>query len=378
MRTVQKLLWLFLFCCVAVASGDAAPDRDGDRVISGVGVVAPDGSICHGMAVVVNAEGQVSGVIPADQADPALIDLIAPEGSVITPGLHDLLGALGATGALTAGTLLLDPDLRAADAFDSTDPHLEDAAAHGILHTTIAAVPRGLLNGNTATFLCQGGAPGAQLGEGKPYYALAETALDSSREPTSRVAMVASWKDWLATSDKSEQVPGILYCPDAIDLRQTLDIGWSELPVMVHSGDARSPVERLAGRDALLIVGPFLEGGDAAQVRTAVRAAQAGVELAFSGGLPLLPADHLRRSAAIAVAAGLDAEAARRALFSNPARACGVSSIGIIEPGARADLVLFSTDPLDPAAKVIQIWRGGQRTRVATPPGVISDLEVPR
>ena len=69
MRTVQKLLWLFFFCCVAGASGDAAPDRDGDRVISGVGVVAPDGSICHGMAVVVNAEGQVSGVIPADQAE---------------------------------------------------------------------------------------------------------------------------------------------------------------------------------------------------------------------------------------------------------------------------------------------------------------------
>ena len=118
---------LLLLRCRCI--GDAAPDRDGDRVISGVGVVAPDGSICHGMAVVVNAEGQVSGVIPADQADPALIDLIAPEGSVITPGLHDLLGALGATGALTAGTLLLDPNLRAADAFDSTDPHLEDAAA---------------------------------------------------------------------------------------------------------------------------------------------------------------------------------------------------------------------------------------------------------
>ncbi len=365
-----------LLCCIFTLVA-ATPLAGADRVISGVGVVGPEGSISPAMAVVIDQDGQVSAVIPADQVDPTMVEIKAPNGSVITPGLHDLLGSLGATGALAAGTKLIDADLRAADAFDSTDPNLEKAARNGILHTTIAALPRGLLNGHTATFVCQQGASARPLGPGKPFYALADSALNSSREPTSRVAMVSMWKEWLATSDASEQIPGILFCPKPLDLRQSLDIGWSELPVLVHSGDARSPLERLAGRQALMVVGPFLEGGDAAQVRSAVKASAAGVELAFAGGLPAGPADHLRRSAAIAVAAGLDADAARRALFSNPARACGVSSIGLIEPGARADLVLFSADPLDPAAQVLQIWRAGKRLRVAAP-GKISELEVPR
>ncbi len=376
MRSFRNLPWLLLLTCLSASSGDAALHPGGDSVISGVGVVAPDGSICQGMAVVVSGEGRIVAVIPADQIDPAMVQMNAPEGSVLTPGLHDLLGSLGATGELTAGTILIDSELRAAAAFDPTDPRLEDAARHGILHTTIAARPTGLLNGTTATFLCKSGGLGEQLAQGKPYYALAQTALNRSRQPTSRAAMVSMWRDWLANSDKSEQIPGILYCPDAIDLRQSLDVGWSELPVMVHSGDARSPVDRLAGREAMLIVGPFPEGGDRAPVRTALQAAQVGVELAFSGGLPAASVNHLRTSAAIAVAAGLDADAARRALFSNPARACGASEIGIIEPGARADLVLFSADPLDPAATVIQVWRGGERMRVAAP-GVVSDLEVP-
>lgn len=376
MQSTRILLWLILAAVCAVSVG-ANLFAGGDSVISGVGVVAPDGSICQGMAVVVSGEGQILAVIPADQTDPEMIQLKAPEGSVITPGLHDLLGSLGATGALRAGTVLIDSELRAADAFDPTDPRLDDAARHGVLHTTIAAVPATLLSGTTATFLCKSGGRAQQLAQGKPFYVLAQTALDSSREPTSRAALVSMWKEWLANSDKSEQVPGILYCPEAIDLRQSLDVGWSELPVMVHSGDARSPLGRLAGREALLIVGPFVEGGDPASLRAAIRAAQMGVELAFQGGLPAASADHLRRSAAIAVAAGLDADAARRALFSNPARACGADGIGIIEPGARADLVLFSGDPIDPGTTVIQVWRGGERVRVAAR-GTVSDLAVPR
>lgn len=395
MKEVRLLLPLLLGLFVTVCSATSLLALESDTVISGVAVVGPDGSICPDMAVVISAAGVIQGVIPADQVDPALHPMVMPEGSVLTPGLHDLLGSLGASGALEAGTKVWDPELNPADAFDPTDPLLDQVAKHGVLYTTIAAVPRGLANGVTATFLCKSDSKAHSLDCSKDYYALASSALNSSREPTSRAAMVAKWKEALfydgqTSSHMLRRNSGILYCPEAIDLRQSLDAGWGQLPidgkdkdwgrlpVLVHSGDARSPLHRLAGRDdALMIVGPFLEGGDPVAVDTAVRAAQLGVELAFRGGLPAGPADHLRRSAAIALAAGLDPSAARRALFSNPARVVDSDAIGVITPGARADLVLFSTDPLDPAAQVIEIWRGGQSRRVA-PPGSVSELEVPR
>jgi hypothetical protein len=110
MQSTRILLWLILAGVCAVSVG-ANLFAGGDSVISGVGVVAPDGSICQGMAVVVSGEGRILAVIPADQTDPQMVQLKAPEGSVITPGLHDLLGSLGATGALRAGTVLVDSEL---------------------------------------------------------------------------------------------------------------------------------------------------------------------------------------------------------------------------------------------------------------------------
>ncbi len=386
MRHLSTVILLLFSSLLATAfwqtgHGSSAPLKS--LVITDVGVVSGDGSICPGMAVVVGADGNIEGVIPSDQVDGDEFRTVqAPAGAILAPGLHDLFGSLGGRGSLQAGTKLWDWGLSASEGFDPTDPHLGQAAREGILYTTIAAAPSGLVNGKTATFLCQSNAAAVSLGTDLPFFALSGSVLDSSREPTSRVSMVARWKtalhyDTSTTSHTIRSNPGFLYCPEAIDLRQALDAGWGQLPVaangvsegnwgtlpvLIHDGDARSPIDRLAARtDALMVVGPFQEGADSAAVDTAVRAAEVGVELAFRGGLPRHDSDHLRRSAAIAVAAGLDPAAARRALFSNPARAVEASNTGVIAPGARADLVLFSTDPLDPGARVLKVWVAGER-----------------
>ncbi len=52
-------------------------------VIRPVAVVAPDGSICEQMAVVIHSDGTIAAVIPADQADPALTTVHAAAGSVL-------------------------------------------------------------------------------------------------------------------------------------------------------------------------------------------------------------------------------------------------------------------------------------------------------
>ena len=183
----------------------------------------------------------------------------------------------------------------------------------------------------------------------------------------------------MQTGPEALKNPGLLYVAEGIDLRQALALPWSAdaIPVFIHTGgDGRSPLNLLKDlpKPVHMVVGPLLDGGSRAHLMMAVTASKQGVELSFAGGLPAGPADHLRGSAAMAVSAGMDTAAARRALFSNPAKVSGALETGEVAAGKRADLVLFSGDPLDTASSVIHVWRGGQGTRVAEP-GKVNELE---
>ena len=94
----------------------------------------------------------------------------------------------------------------------------------------------------------------------------------------------------------------------------------------------------------------------------ATRLAAAGVQVAFSLGSD---ASHYARKqrqlAGNAVAHGLPWETALAGLTRVPAEAFGVQGeIGTIAPGRRADLVLWSGDPLDVAETARQVWMGGR------------------
>ncbi len=360
-------------------------------VITGAAVLLPDGTVEDNWAVSVGPDGTISALLPAESFDDDVEEWItyqAPAGSVLTPGLHDLMGALGTRGkpgSLRAGKLLIDPELDAGHSFDSSDPWLDEAAKHGVLYTTLAAQPLGVVNGKSATFLCQTSGAAKRLSDGKTMLALGDSVLSNDRMPTSRTSLLSIWREWIASQPSILNSPGILYVAEGMDLRQALGLTWSKaaIPVFIHTGgDARSPLELLGrlGKQSgpvHMVVGPFLEGGDRAHLMMAVSASRQGVELSFAGGLPAGPTDHLRGSAALAVAAGMDSTAARRALFSNPAHVSGASDTGVIAAGNRADMVLFSGDPLDPASEVIHVWRGGQGMRVALP-GEVEEMETIR
>ena len=378
----------FVFGLCLLALGLAVPlgaaPSDNGMLITGAQVLLPDGTLEADWAVVVGDDGRIQALVPASSVDEDSAGLVyrAPQGSVLTPGLHDLMGALGTRGnpgSLRSGTVLVDESLDAGSSFDPTDPWLDVAAHHGVLYTTLVAQPLGVVNGKSATFLCHSDSQATRLGSGKKMLALGDSVLSSSRVPTSRTALLSIWREWMESGPDALKEPGLLYVSEGIDLRQALGLPWSAdaIPVFIHTGgDGRSPLDLLKGlpSPAHMVVGPLLEGGDRAHLMMALRASRQGVELSFAGGLPAGPADHLRHSAAMAVSAGMDASAARRALFSNPAKVSGAEETGEVSAGKRADLVLFSGDPLDPAASVIQIWRGGHGTRVAEP-GSIEELE---
>ncbi|MDO5609231.1 MAG: amidohydrolase family protein [Pseudomonadota bacterium] len=94
----------------------------------------------------------------------------------------------------------------------------------------------------------------------------------------------------------------------------------------------------------------------------AARLRAAGVDVAFSQtGDASHSARKVRQLAGNAVAQGLPWEDALAALTRVPAQAFGLQNeLGSIAPGRRADLALWSGDPLDVAQTATQVWMDGR------------------
>ena len=99
-----------------------------------------------------------------------------------------------------------------------------------------------------------------------------------------------------------------------------------------------------------------------ATMENAARLHAAGVRVSFSqAGDASHNARKIRQLAGNAVANGLPWEAALAGLTSVPAAAAGVAGeLGTIAIGQRADLVLWSGDPLDVANVAQQVWMDGR------------------
>lgn len=106
-----------------------------------------------------------------------------------------------------------------------------------------------------------------------------------------------------------------------------------------------------------------------ATLDNAARLQAAGVQVGFTqaGGDPSAAhnARKLRQLAGNAVANGLPWEAGLAGLTRVPAQALGVADqLGQIAPGKRADLTLWSGDPLDVAHTAHQVWLDGRPIRM--------------
>lgn len=86
----------------------------------------------------------------------------------------------------------------------------------------------------------------------------------------------------------------------------------------------------------------------------------AGLELALTAQ-ELRDEAGLVRQAMVAARHGLAADQALRAITSTPAKLLGLSGeLGVVAPGARADLVAWSTEPLEAASRVVLVLIDGQ------------------
>ncbi|MDA8982123.1 amidohydrolase family protein [Gammaproteobacteria bacterium] len=96
----------------------------------------------------------------------------------------------------------------------------------------------------------------------------------------------------------------------------------------------------------------------ASNINASARLEQAGISLMFNA-----PRDHnyhlIRQGAGVAVANGMSYGGAIKALTSNFSEAFGIISKGVLKKGASADLIIWSSDPLEPSSIPEKVFING-------------------
>mgnify|MGYP000894042477 FL=1 len=123
--------------------------------------------------------------------------------------------------------------------------------------------------------------------------------------------------------------------------------------IIQHGTEAFLIADELLKRDVPVFLGPLLVNRAKVEMKevsfkNAGLLAGQGVKFALITDHPVVPIEHLRVCAALAVREGLDEELALRAITLGPAQILGVDhELGSIASGKKADLVVFNGHPFD-------------------------------
>ena len=362
-----------------------APDARAEdpRTIIADRTLLPDGTLAPGLAVVLAADGTIEGVVPSTTESLPLPKIEFGPGSVLTPGLHELLSSIGAPGETEETIEPFDIFASARVSIDPLRRDLDRARLGGVLHATVAPDGRNPISGRSVTFVT-GASPTLKEITAAPHgpfvCAVGESALDPNRDPTSRSGLRLAFEAWLeaggralfANDTQAGVAAPLVHCTEAMDVRTALDLFTERFPTLILASGSTEAAALLArsgiGRGEPIVVGPYTTKTPIPEIQGATKLTDSGFELAFRGGMPEAGEESLRDSARRAVSRGLDPAAARRAMTVNPARVVGLERIlGSIAPGCRADLAVFTGDPLLAPSQAVAVFERGVQQSIVEP-----------
>lgn len=409
---IRLLLGLAL-CAAAPAVAQERVAITGGRVVTNAGAPVDGGTVLM-------AGGQVERVLPAGAAVPAGYRAIDATGKWVTPGLVAGLAQLGlseVTGGADANDTrapraAVSASLIAATAFNPNETSIPITRRAGVTSAIVAPFPgdsifagqglvisladgvRGILRERAFQYVQLGGR-GGQIAGGARTAAWAEltNGLEEARRLQTGLVMPMrdQHKDLRITRDDAEALslvlrgaqPLFVRVDRASDIRQVLKLpqmypGLRLVLVSANEGwmladeiaRARVPVITL-GMDNL----PGSFDQVAATMNNVGRLVAAGVTVAL--GTPdldasfqprLLPqyAGNMVAQARIPGGVGLSWDQAFAAISRAPAEVLGLSDRGVLRPGAAADVVIWSGDPLELSSAPERLFIAGVEQSLET------------
>ena len=372
-----------------LAAALAAPALHAQLAVRGETVYPVSGAPIRDGVVLVRG-GKIERVGPASQvAVPAGWRVLTAK--VVTPGLVDAHSVVGLAGMLGQGddqdqldrTDAVQPELRAVDAYNASDPLVAWLRGLGVTTVHTGHGPGALASGQTMVVKTRGDHVGQALVDSATMVAftLGRSVAGNFRTPGTRARGVSMLRTEFLKAREYERKLKAPGTPPARDLRMEalVEVLGGRRPALftaqqapeilaalrlarefgfrlVLDGAAEAYLVadeiRAAGVPVILHPTMVRTGGETenASLETAKLLRDAGIPVALQSGFEgYVPKTRVVLfEAAVAAANGLGPDGALRAVTLDAARAIGMERrVGSLEPGKDADLALFDGDPFE-------------------------------
>lgn len=388
-------------------------------IIVDVRVEVGDGRVLEHATVVVDG-GRIRSVGSAPVAGDG--ETIDGRGKVLTPGLIEPLSQIGLTEISQVESTRDDsaeigplrPAFRAADGFNPSSALVPVNRAHGV--TSAVSGPRGGIIAGSATWVDLTGSLDDRPDPARPVAmvgSVAESAHDAGngarggiwlqlRQLFGDTRFYAKKRAAFARGDSmplllsplhleamlpviERRLPLLLEANRASDILAAVELGRSEgIDIVILGGaEAWRVASELAATRTPVILRPSAQTPVAFEALAArddapALLAAAGVTLMISSGWTH-NLRRLRQEAGLAVAYGMPRAAALRAITQAPAQVFGRGrELGTVTAGKRADLVLWSGDPLELQTRAEMVWIRGHAMSLNTRQRQLAERYRPR
>jgi imidazolonepropionase-like amidohydrolase len=373
-----------------------------------VRVEVGDGTVLESATVVVQGGRIVQ--VSRGGAVPAGAQRVDGKGKVLTPGLVEVRSQLGLvevelepTGTDDVMEGVMVPGFRAADGFNPLSQWIPVTRVEGV--TSVVARPNGVILHGTAAWADLTFRPGAAPDPSRPvamfgavhgpaadlaggargavWLRLREAFADARFFGRNRQAVEQNRARPLSLSPLhlealqpvlEGKIPLVLDADRASDILEAVAFARAERIRLVISGGAEAwkVARELAAAKVPVILTPSAQDPfslDAVGARSDAAALldKAGVPLILSGATVAVSPRRVRQDAGIAVAYGLPRDRALRAVTLAPAEVFGkAGELGTVAPGKRANLVLWSGDPLELTTVAERVFIDGEELSAET------------
>ena len=316
----------------------------------------------------------------------------------VMPGLIDAHSYLGCYREVSESADSLTPELKAADAFDSTDLAIVRALRAGVTTAGIMPPNSNVIAGQAAVIRL-GPTPTVLNDSAGLKISISPESANSQRNPTSRAGIAELLQRSIASARAGRPIsgttqtrllaggiptslsnrnaslaalaagklPAFIHAPGLADAELALQF-MEQLPAgaslaLLHATDCLDLVPELKNRSTgvAVVLGPLRFTDNERVLSQAGKLARAGIPVAFCTDAPVSDSASLRMTAHLAVKHGMQRESALRALTRNAARVLGIDGrTGSIAAGMDADLLLLDGDPLDLTSRVKTVIAGGK------------------
>lgn len=334
-------------------------------------------------------------------------EIFDAEGAIVTPGFVEASCQLGINSQIhrfeendanDAGPIT--PEFRAYDALNFEDEGFEMALRGGV--TTVVACPgnENLIGGSCVAVKTAGTAVDSRIIKEEAAYRFVFTNAprkkygSKNQQPQTRMATAAMIRDILMKAREyarkkknGEKQPykmelealsrvfdGMLVqmaAMKASDMEAAIRIGeeFGLNYVLVMAYDAPIVMKDLERKDFRFVIGP-LYGYDFSvesknkELTLGSEMEAEGVPVAISTGHPGLCLELIQTQLILMHDRGMSREAAIKGATAYPARFMGLDSVGTLEPGKDADLVVWNGDPLQYDGSVHMMFVDGKKVDI--------------